>query len=242
MEASTPENWQSQKTILVILAHPDDPEFFCGATIARWTWLGHVVKYALLTRGERGGNGRRVDPEELMHTRAAEQKAAASVLGVDEIHYLDYPDGYLEPSLKARKDVVRLIRQLRPDIVVTCDPNNLFHRENRINHPDHLATGKIVLEAIFPACGNELFFPELLEEGLPAHSVDEVWVSLTRAGNTNIDVTGWWETKIRALHQHRSQIGDLEAFDQMMRSRHTPDSTLENPRYVESFHRIVFGK
>lgn len=242
MEASVPENWQSPKTILVILAHPDDPEFFCGATIARWTQQGHIVKYALLTRGERGGNGRLVDPDELMRTRAAEQKAAATVLGVEEIYYLDYPDGYLEPSLVARRDVVRLIRSLRPNVVVTGDPTNLFHRENRINHPDHLAAGKIVLEAVFPASGNALFFPELLDEGLPPHSVEEVWVSLTGIGNINIDVTDTWELKITALHQHRSQIVDLEAFDQMMRSRHTPDSTPDNPRYIESFHRIVFGK
>jgi LmbE family N-acetylglucosaminyl deacetylase len=242
VEADVPEGWLTPKSILVILAHPDDPEFFCGATIARWTRLGHTVRYALFTRGERGGNGRWIDPAELIRIREAEQKAAAAVLGVDEIHYLGYPDGYLEPSLGARKDVVRLIRRVRPDVVVTCDPANLFHRKNRINHPDHLAAGKIVLEAVFPAAGNELFFPELLEEGLPAHPVEEVWVSLTSDGNTNIDVTATWELKIKALHEHRSQIGDLEAFDEMMLNRRTPDSTPENPRYVESFHRIIFGK
>lgn len=242
MEASVPEGWQTQKTILIILAHPDDPEFFCGGTVARWTQLGHRVRYALLTRGERGGNGRWVEPADLIRIRAGEQKAAAAILGVDEIHYLDFPDGYLEPSLEARKAVVRLIRGVRPDIVVTCDPNNLFPRANRINHPDHLAAGRIVLEAVYPAAGNELFFPELLGEGLSPHTVEEVWVSLTRDGDTIIDVTPTWELKINALCEHRSQIGDLKAFEQMMRARHTPDSTPENPRYVESFHRIVLGK
>ncbi len=241
MEASDPEGWRSTKDILVILAHPDDPEFFCGATIARWTQMGHCVKYALFTRGERGGNGRWIDPDELIRTREVEQKASAAVLGVHEITYLGFEDGYLEPSLKARKEVVRLIRRVRPHIVVSCDPTNYFPRQNRINHPDHTAAGKIVMEAVFPAAGNALFFPELLDEGYPAHSVEEVWFALTRAGNTNIDVTAEWETKIAALHQHRSQIEDLTAFDRMMRGRHTPDSTPEHPRYVESFHRVVFG-
>ncbi len=241
MEASDPEGWGEKKDILVILAHPDDPEFFCGATIARWTQMGHRVKYALFTRGERGGNGRLVDADELIRTRLAEQQASAAVLGVQQIIYLGFEDGYLESTLAARKEVVRLIRRERPQIVVTCDPGNYFPRKNRINHPDHIAAGRIVMEAVFPAAGNSLFFPELLDEGYPAHSVEEVWFSLTREGNTNIDVTANWETKIAALHHHRSQIEDLTAFDRMMRGRHTPDSTPERPRYVESFHRVVFG-
>jgi LmbE family N-acetylglucosaminyl deacetylase len=241
VEASVPEGWETPKLILVILAHPDDPEFFCGATVARWTQMGHTVRYALFTRGERGGNGRWVDPQILIRTREAEQKAAAAVLGVHEISYLDYPDGYLQPSLDARRDVVRLIRRVRPNVVVTCDPTNLFHRKNRINHPDHLAAGKIVLEAVYPASGNALFFPELLDEGFTAHPVEEVWVSLTGEGDTNLDVTAQWELKIQALHEHRSQIDDLDAFDRMMRGRHTPDSSPEHPHYVESFRRIIFG-
>jgi LmbE family N-acetylglucosaminyl deacetylase len=242
VEVSDPENWDTIKNILVILAHPDDPEFFCGATIARWTGMGHNVQYGILTRGERGGNGRWVDPQELITTRDAEQMAAGYILGVKEITYLDLPDGYLQPTLETRKEVVRLIRRLKPDIVVTCDPTNVFHRENRINHPDHLAAGRIVMEAVFPASGNSLYFPELINEGFPPHSVEEIWFSLTAAGNTNIDTTATWESKINALHQHRSQIIDLEIFDKMMRNRHTVDSTIENPRYEESFRRIIFPR
>lgn len=237
-----PEGWENRKNILVILAHPDDPEFFCGATIARWTKMGHTVKYVLLTRGERGGNGRFVDPATLVKTREAEQKESAAVLGVNEITFLNFPDGYLQPSLEARKEVVRVIRKEAPHIVVTCDPTNVFHRKNRINHPDHLAAGQIVLEAVFPASGNSLFFPELIEEGLLPHTVEEIWFSITSNGNIFIDVTDTWEAKILALHQHRSQIEDLDAFDLIMRKRHTEESSLDHPKYVESFHRIVFGK
>lgn len=241
MVESDLERWTEPKKILVILAHPDDPEFFCGATVARWTRMGHCVQYALLTRGDKGGNGRWVDPNELIAKREQEQKSAGEILGVSDITFFNFPDGYLQPSLEARREVVRLIRKLRPNIVVSCDPTNLFHRENRINHPDHLAAGRIVVEAVFPACGNELFFPELLDEGLKAYSVEEIWLSGTREGNVTIDVTDMWETKIKALHEHRSQIDDLAAFDLMLRKRHTPESSFENPRYIESFRRIVFG-
>lgn len=242
MAGNDPEGWTEPKKILVILAHPDDPEFFCGATIARWTRLGHNVQYGLLTRGDKGGNGRWVDPGELMLTREREQRAAGAVMGVSEITFMDYPDGYLLPSLETRREVVRLIRRTRPNVVVTCDPQNLFPRENRINHPDHLAAGRIVMEAVYPAAGNALFFTELMEDGLTAHPVEEVWIASTRDANLTVDVTDTWETKIKALHEHRSQIEDLDAFDKMMRQRHTPESSLENPRYVESFRRIIFGK
>ncbi len=240
MEASDPENWSEVKKILVILAHPDDPEFFCGATIARWTRMGHQVYYALLTRGDKGGNGRWVDPVELVEKREAEQKAAGAILGVSKITFLDYPDGYLQASPETRKAVVRLIREERPNIVVSCDPTNYFHRNNRINHPDHRAAGQIVLEAIYPASGNMLYYPELLDEGLGAHQVEEVWFSLSREPNTTIDVTSTWEVRLQALHQHRSQIDDMAKFDQAQRNRRTPDSTLESPRYEESFRRVVF--
>lgn len=240
MEASDPEQWSEVKKILVILAHPDDPEFFCGATIARWTRLGHQVNYLLLTRGDKGGNGRWVDPVALVSKREAEQRAAGAILGVTSIAFLDFPDGYLLATLETRREVVRIIRQEQPNIVVSCDPTNFFHRNNRINHPDHRAAGQIVLEAIYPASGNMLYYPELLDEGLSAHQVEEVWFSLSREPNTTIDVTLTWEVRLQALHQHRSQIDDLAKFDQAQHNRYTPDSTLESPRYEESFRRIVF--
>lgn len=240
MDRSEPEGWTQQKKILVILAHPDDPEFFCGGSIARWTRMGHRVDYTILTRGDKGGNGRWVDPVDLVEVREAEQIAAARVLGVTNISFLGFPDGFLEPNVETRKEVVRIIRREKPDIIVSCDPTNFFHRNNRVNHPDHRNAGQIVLEAIYPAAGNMLYYPELINEGLEAHQVDEVWFSLTREPNTIIDVTQTWETRLEALHQHRSQIEDLAKFDIVQRNRHTTDSTLESPRYEESFRRIVF--
>jgi LmbE family N-acetylglucosaminyl deacetylase len=235
-----PEDWEELQTILVVLAHPDDPEFFCGATIARWTQMGHTVHYCLLTRGDKGVRERPADPGQLARAREVEQRNAADVLGVREVIFLDFEDGYLVPDLAARKAVTRSIRRFRPDVVVSCDPTYIFG-ENNINHPDHRAAGQIVVDALFPAVGNPMYFPDLIdEEGLAPVPVREVWLSVTGSPNTSIDVTPYWEEKIRALHCHVSQISDMAQLDERIRSRRTPDSTPEQPRYEEKFRRFKF--
>lgn len=239
---SMEDHWSEAQKILVILAHPDDPEFFCGATIARWTAAGHQVVYWLLTCGDKGSSNPETNPGELCGDRRDEQIAAAQVLGVQEVNFFDFPDGYLVPDLELRKEVTRIIRKERPDVLVTCDPKTLYVGDNRINHPDHRAAGQVVLDAIFPAAGNPLYFPELLrDENLAPHTPREVWISLTLEPNVRIDVTDLWDTKLRALSEHRSQIGERSEFIERMRKRHTSDSTLENPRYEEVFRRIVFS-
>jgi LmbE family N-acetylglucosaminyl deacetylase len=236
----SPEDWETPKKILVFLAHPDDPEFFCGATLARWIDAGHEVCYCLFTRGDKGGNEDLMDPVSISNHREIEQKSAAEVLGVKDVHFLNYPDGYLEANLESRKTAVREIRTVRPEIVVTCDPENTYFRGDRLNHPDHLAAGRIVLEALYPAAGNPLYYPELISaEGLHPHSIEEVWVSLPAEANTTLDVTPFWAKKMAALHMHASQIGEPDMFDERMRQRHTEDSTPEEPRYEEKFRRII---
>ena len=153
--------WNFQKKILVILAHPDDPEYFCGATIAKWTQEGHNVDYYLFTKGEKGINDNYRITKNIISIREKEQKFAAEVLGVKSVQYLSYKDGMLVPNLEARKNIVRIIRALKPDIVVTCDPTNYYLNDNYLNHPDHRAAGQIVVDAVFPASQNKLYFPEL---------------------------------------------------------------------------------
>jgi LmbE family N-acetylglucosaminyl deacetylase len=235
------EEWTVPQKILVVLAHPDDPEFFCGASISSWTSAGHQVVYWLLTCGDKGSNDPDTQPDQLCVDRNAEQLRAAAVLGVHQVHFLGYPDGELVPDMNLRRDVTRIIRLERPDILVTCDPETLYFGENRINHPDHRAAGQVTLDAVFPGAGNPLYFPELLAAGLPPHTPREVWVSLTTQPSIRLDVTAYWDTKIRALYEHKSQIGDPEKLAERMRGRHTNDSTLENPRYEEVFRRIRLG-
>jgi LmbE family N-acetylglucosaminyl deacetylase len=237
-----PEQWECPQKILVILAHPDDPEFFCGATIARWTHAGHYVKYCLLTCGDKGTKDRSLSTNDLCEKRKIEQMAAANVLGVDRIRFLDYEDGYLVPDLRIRKDITRLIRQECPDVVVTCDPSALFFGTSYVNHPDHRAAGHAVIDAIFPAARDHLYFPELLHtEKLEPHIVRELWITLTNTPNVVLDVTQYWGLKIEALKMHASQIGDPNELEERMRNRLAVGSRMENPRYEEAFMRINFA-
>ncbi len=240
--ADNPESWKLPQKVLVVLAHPDDPEFFCGATVAKWISLGHQVTYCVLTCGDKGTKDRNMTSNALSLLRQNEQKAAAKVLGVNNVRFLNYQDGYLVPDLNLRRDVTRVIRQEKPDIVITCDPTTLFIGSERINHPDHRAAGQVTLDAIFPAARDHLFFIELWQdEKLEPHNVREVWVSGTLQPNTVIDVTEYWGVKINALHEHKSQIGDPVEFTEKMRSRIAEGSSLDAPRYEEKYRRIILG-
>jgi len=235
------EGWETPKEILVILAHPDDPEFFLGATIARWIKAGHKVRYVLLTKGDKGASDPTLAKREVSHIRTDEQQAAAGYLGVTSIDFLDYDDGYLLPSLDLRREVVRWIRYYQPDILVTCDPTNTFPSEHYINHPDHRYAGQVVIDAVFPGAGNPFFFPDLIEEGYPPHEVEEVWMSLTEQPDIKLDVTEHWEDKIEALKRHASQIGAPDAFERKMLDRLQQDDQVEFI-YEEQFRRIKFRR
>jgi LmbE family N-acetylglucosaminyl deacetylase len=236
-----PVNEKSIQKILVILAHPDDPEFFCGATLARLAREGHEIHYCLLTSGDKGGDKDQF-PAAISAQRQKEQEKAANVIGVKSIQFLQYQDGYLEPSLDLRRDIVRVIRRMRPDILITCDPTHFYPASGiGINHPDHRAAGQAVLDATYPAAGNSHYFPELVDrEGLRPHTPHEVWVALAREPNLVFDVTDHWDIKIKALMEHKSQIGDPEKFLARMRLRHTETSSAEDPRYEEKFRVIKF--
>ena len=228
----------STPRVLVVLAHPDDPEFFCGGTLALWAEQGSWIGYCLLTRGDKG-DAHGSDPAGLAATRELEQRAAAQVLGVAEVTFLNYPDGYLVPDLDLRREVVRAIRKLKPTVVVTCDPTNFFPNDRYINHPDHRAAGQATLDAVFPAAGSRMFFPELLGDGLEPHKVSQVYVAMPQTPNTVIDVTAMFERKVEALRRHASQIADPEALLLRLKDRMLdPSAPPESPRYVERFRRI----
>lgn len=238
-----PDNWPSPQKILVILAHPDDPEFFCGGTLAKWARAEHEITYVLLTCGDKGFNIAThpdMTPEKLCGLRHVEQNNAAKVIGASAVHFLDLPDGYLVLDLTLRRDVVRLIREHKPDILVTCDPQNLFALYG-INHPDHRACGQVVLDAVFPAADNIAYFPELLEEGYQPHMPKEVWCALTNQPNTTIDISDTWDIKIKAVLEHTTQIQDTDKLIERFKSRRTEDSTDENPRYEEKFRVVKYG-
>lgn len=228
--------WDRTKKILVILAHPDDPEFFCGASLVKWAGEGHDISYCLLTRGEKGTNDNFSYTEQIKDIRENEQKNAAAVIGAKQVFFMDNPDGFLVATLELRKELVKVMRKQKPDIVVSCDPTNYFIHGTSINHPDHRAAGQVTLDAIFPAVQNEDFYPDLLEEGYAPHHVEELWLSLPFHPNIRVDVTATWDRKINALLQHGSQVGDTQQFVARMHERGEED------HFFEEFHRIVIRK
>lgn len=196
---------ESQR-ILVVLAHPDDPEFFCGATLAKWAREGKEIRYFLLTCGDKGSNDPAMTPEMVSAVRQAEQRAAAKVIGAKDVVFLSYRDGELVNTLDVRREIVREIRRFKPQVVVTSDPTTYFPGNAWISHVDHRTVGAAVLDAVSPAAGCRMYFPELLKEGLEPHSPTEIWLSLTNEPNESVDVTNMIDIKIAALLEHKSQI------------------------------------
>jgi LmbE family N-acetylglucosaminyl deacetylase len=197
----------------------------------------------LLTCGDKGFNPATepdMTPEKLCALRHVEQNEAAKVIGAESVHFLENPDGYVVPDLNLRRDVVREIRRHKPDILVTCDPETLFAMYG-INHPDHRACGQVVLDAVFPAAGNLVYFPELLEEGFQPHMPKEIWCSLTMQPNTTLDITDMWDTKLQAILKHTTQVQDADKLIERFKSRRAEDSTEENPRYEEKFRVVKYN-
>lgn len=193
--------------VMVIVAHPDDIEFGCAGTVARWRRDGAELCYVHCTSGEMGGAELALTPAQVATMREAEQRAAAAVLGVSDLVFLREPDGLLENSLALRKKLVREIRRFRPEVVITEDPTLYWGGGQRLNHPDHRAAGGAALDAIFPAAGQPHLFADLADEGLRAHKVRRVYVRDYSAGTTFVDISETLESQLAALRHHVSQLG-----------------------------------
>jgi LmbE family N-acetylglucosaminyl deacetylase len=208
--------------ILVIAAHPDDIEIGVGGSVARWTDAGAQVTFCLVTDGSAGSNDKDVIYSHLVQLRQEEQLAAAKLIGVEDVRFLGYPDGVLEPTLELRRDLTRLIRQIRPERVVITDPTTrLFQTDSMsyINHPDHIAAAEAALYAVFPSAESRPIFPELLEEGFEPFHVEELYMQLTEKPSRAVDITPAHDRKLQAVLCHRSQLNEdavdwISKFDQ----------------------------
>ena len=193
---------------MVVVAHPDDAEYGCSGTVARWCREGMEVVYVLCTNGNKGSSDPEITSEELAQMRRKEQLAAGRVLGVKEVVFLGYEDSMLQPTLELRRDIAREIRRHKPDILICPNPVRNLDGAGYIGHPDHMAAGEATMSAVFPAARDRMTFPELLEEGLEPHKVRELLVVDRRDPDKWIDVSDTVETAIEALNQHVSQVGD----------------------------------
>jgi len=194
------------RSAMVIVAHPDDAEFTMAGTVAAWTKMGCEVTYVLCTDGNAGSHEPGMTREKLAEIRRAEQRAACATLGVSQIVFLGYDDGLLQPTLDLRHDLVRVIRQYKPEVVLTADPTRFLSGDRYINHPDHRAAGQAALDAVAPAAQMPLLWPETGEP----HKVSRVYVYGNAEPNVWVDIAGTIDQKIAALKQHASQMGDWD--------------------------------
>ncbi|KPL25388.1 MAG: hypothetical protein AMJ93_00380 [Anaerolineae bacterium SM23_84] len=225
-------------TRMVIMAHPDDAEFTCAGTVARWVGEGWQLTYVICTDGSRGSNDPQMPPERMAPIRRAEQLAAARILGVQTVVFLEYEDGILEPSLRLRRDLTRLIRLHRPDIVICPDPTRHFHRNVYVNHPDHRAAGEAALYAVFPSACTRFVFRELLDEGLEPHRVHEIYLYGAPEPDSYVDITQTVELKIQALRAHRSQVSP-EYAEARLRDWNAEVGRRYGVPYAEEYRRII---
>lgn len=192
-----------QTQVMVFTPHPDDAEFGIAGTVARWVREGKGVVYVVCTNGDKGTSDRNLKPEELARTREQEQLAAARILGLREVIFLRHPDQSLEDTPEFRKEMVRLIRQYRPEIVATTNPYRRY-----LWHRDHRITGQVVLDAVFPYARDHLAYPDLLDKGLEPHKVKEIWLWAPDEINHYSDITDTFDIKLAALRCHQSQVGN----------------------------------
>lgn len=232
------------ESAIALFAHPDDPDFTCGGTIARWTAAGCVMSYVIMTDGRGGSQGLSPDDPmteaELIQTRRDEQRAAGRILGVEDITFLDYHDGELMHTLELRKQLVREIRQRKPQAAIMFDPQRRI-MPGYIQHPDHWTSGEAALAALFPLSGVLRGVPDIRAEGFEPHTVRDIYLVSAVQPNLRIDITDTIDRKIQAMRQHRTQVADPVRTEEFMRGRSSAAATNTHFDYAEEFHFLRMG-
>jgi len=219
---------------MTIFAHPDDMEFSCSATLAKWAKAGCEITVVLCTSGNVGTHDVTFTPYTLAALREEEQKNACAVLGIQHLEFLRHDDGRLVADLTLRRELVHLIRKYTPEVVFCGDPNQVFWGVNRINHPDHRAAATAAIDAVFPSASMELLWPA---EG-PVHEVHGVYVRTFENIDTWIDVSSTIELKIKALREHHCQLDGMTNLEEMIRQRSAEAGKEKDMAFAENF-RVV---
>lgn len=229
------------KTAMSIHAHPDDQEFTVAGTLAKWAQTGCRIISVIITSGDAGSN----DPAHaadykptLASIREQEQIAANETLGIAETIFMGQPDGELEPTVALRKEVTKLIRRYKPDVIVTGDPQAVFYGNGYINHPDHRAAAQLALYAAFPSAGSRLLFADLLEEGYEPHTVKRVYIHGSEKPDTWVDIRETIGIKITALKKHASQLGDWDP-EKMIREWAGEEGKERELKYAEAYKVMI---
>jgi len=245
-EAPPTDESPAPRRVLLIQAHPDDAEFMCAGTVAKWVREGVEAYYCSITSGDKGTADPGVSAPEIATTREREQRNACDVLGVKQVIFLGYLDATLAPDLALRRELTRVIRRVKPDVLMCQDPTMRFSGQRYINHPDHIAAGEAALAAVFPSARDHKTFPELLEEGLEPHITPEIYIYGAREPDMWVDISSSIDCKIAALKEHKSQVGDGDPTERMYAwARETAKSHPDRPddfgEFAECFKYMNLG-
>jgi LmbE family N-acetylglucosaminyl deacetylase len=235
------ENEYLPRKVMSIHAHPDDQEFSVAGTLAKWARAGCEIISVVITSGDAGSNDPAHDASykpTLAQVREAEQTAANDMIGIKETVFMRYPDGELEPTVALRKEVTKLVRRYKPDVVVTGDPQAVFYGNGYINHPDHRAAAQVATYAVFPSSGSRLLFADLLAEGFEPHNVKRLYLHGPEKPDTWIDIADTIDTKIAALKKHVSQLGDWDP-EKMMREWAEENGKEKEIKYAEAYKVMI---
>jgi LmbE family N-acetylglucosaminyl deacetylase len=223
---------------LVISAHPDDLDFGCCGTVALWRQAGTRVAYVICTDGSKGSEDPAVSPQEVARIRQTEQRAAARIVGVEDVSFLGFPDGELENGPALRREIVAAVRRFQPELVLCQDPANRAFENPYVSHRDHREAGEATFDALYPAAGSIRFFPELLTDGLVPHRPAEVLFFGTHAPNHWVDITQVMDLKLRAIFAHASQVGHRSELEAFIRERFHEAGRAAGCQYAEPFRRL----
>ena len=232
------------KIAMSIQAHPDDQDFSVAGTLAKWAKAGCEIISVLITSGDSGSNDVTKGFEykaELARLRETEQLVANETLGINQTVFLRYPDGELEPSLALRKDLTRVIRQYKPEVVLAGNPEAWFYGNEYVNHPDHRAAAQAACEAVFPSAGTRLIFTDLLEAGYEPHDVKRLYIHGSEKNDTWIDISETIDIKIEALKKHVSQI-DTNEVDKWMRDWAKEEGKGKGIDFAEAYRVMILQK
>lgn len=238
----TSAHTERPERVLVIVAHPDDADFGVAGTVARWIRAGTVARMVCCTSGDAGADDATIDPLALAQAREAEQHAAAAVVGYEGVDFLHRPDGALENDLALREQLVRIIRQFKPDAVMAMDPTVIIHADGFIQHVDHRNAGMAAIDAVYPAARNAMAFPHLVTtEGLAPWEVHQIYLFFTDHPNAWVDISETIETKIAALREHASQLRKPDELEGMLRGWARENGERIGAEAAERFRWLKLG-
>ncbi|MDA1337527.1 MAG: PIG-L family deacetylase [bacterium] len=233
------KNLKTPKNVLAVFAHPDDMDFSSSGTIAKWAKKGATITYLVCTDGGKGSEDPLMTPKKLSLIRQKEQLAAAKILGVKDVIFLTHKDGELAPNMKLKEDISKVIRQKKPDLVITLDPTFLYSiKRGFINHSDHRAAGQATIDAVFPLARDRLNFPHHEKQGLSSHKVKTLLLVAMEDFTHCEDITSMFKVKLKTLRAHASQVAMDGVFEKRVRERSRIIGKKAGFRYGEGFKKI----